>query len=166
MLQKLKKIVVVAAAAVMLSAGFATIAPKEASAHWADNNMKWALARGYITVDLRDSLATRQDAWLIFTRSLRKSSGYNYESARNYLMSRGITDGTRGTNWVTRDEMMGMIYARATGNKAWNPNNGFGDARAFGVYSRIYDGTRGSNFATRAEVVTMIRNYWAADIWV
>ncbi|MED3397887.1 protein phosphatase 2C, partial [Bacillus wiedmannii] len=42
MLKKIKKFMVVVAAAVMLSAGFATVAPKEASAHWADTQMNWA----------------------------------------------------------------------------------------------------------------------------
>ncbi|MBE5106488.1 protein phosphatase 2C [Bacillus thuringiensis] len=159
MLKKLKKIMVVAAAAVMLSAGFATVAPKEASAHWADEHMNWAREKGYITSDMRDSLATRQDAWLIFTRYIKKSRGYDYNSARKFLMSRGISDGTRGTNWITRDEMMGMIYAKDTGRKAWNPSNGFGNARSFGIDRFIYDGSRGSDFATRAEIVTMIYNY-------
>nr|WP_157405308.1 protein phosphatase 2C [Bacillus cereus] len=163
MLKKLKKFMVVAAAAVMLSAGFATVAPKEAyAAHWADDQMNWAKSKGYITSDMRDSLATRQDSWLIFTRYIKKSRGYDYNSARKLLMSRGISDGTRGTSWITRDEMMGMIYARDTGYKAWNPSNGFENARNFGISRFIYDGSRGNAFATRAEIVTMIFNY---DVW-
>ncbi|MRC32365.1 protein phosphatase 2C, partial [Bacillus thuringiensis] len=49
MLKKLKKFMIVAAAAVMLSAGFATVAPKEASSHWAYNQMNWAMRKGIIT---------------------------------------------------------------------------------------------------------------------
>ncbi|EPC8420797.1 hypothetical protein ACR3AO_003420 [Bacillus wiedmannii] len=39
MLKKLKKVMFVAIAAITLSTGFATIAPKEASAHWADQEI-------------------------------------------------------------------------------------------------------------------------------
>ncbi|MGG4560866.1 protein phosphatase 2C [Bacillus toyonensis] len=160
MLKKLKKVMVVAVAGIMLSTGFATVAPNKAhAAHWADEQMKWAKSNGYITADMRDSLATRQDVWLIFTRYIKNSRGYDYNSARKFLMSRGISDGTRGTDLITRDEMMGMIYAKDTRRKAWNPSNGFGDARNFGINRFIYDGSRGNAFATRAEIITMIFNY-------
>lgn len=43
---------IVAIAAIMLSAGFTTAAPNEAhAAHWAGDQMRWALNSGYITAD-------------------------------------------------------------------------------------------------------------------
>ncbi|MDO8161671.1 protein phosphatase 2C [Bacillus toyonensis] len=158
MLKKIKKFMVVAAAAVMLSAGFATVAPKEASAHWADNQMNWAKKTGIITADLRDSLATRQDMWLMSMRFVYKTSGdFTYEDARSYAIRYGISDGTRGTNWITRSEAAAMVY-QIRYDSVWNPTDGFyySDRRA--KAKGIFDGTRGNDFATRAEVVTMLYN--------
>ncbi|MFP3379695.1 protein phosphatase 2C [Bacillus sp. SIMBA_069] len=159
MLNKLKKFMVVTAAAVMLSTGFATVAPKEAhAAHWADDVMEWAMVRSYILVDMRDSLATRQDMWLILTRAKNRSAGYNYESARDFVKNSRISDGTRGTNWVTRDEAATMALQAMGYYNIYHPSFNF--TRTFGIKHYIYDGTRGDEFATRAEVVSMI--YFAA----
>ncbi|KPU55551.1 protein phosphatase 2C [Bacillus wiedmannii] len=158
MLKKLKKFMIVAAAAVMLSAGFATIAPKEASAHWADSEMNWAMRKGIITAYMPDNLATRQDMWLMLTRKIHGSSGdYGYDYAWLFVRSRGISDGSRGTNWITRSEAAAMVLqTRYKG--IWSPEHGFyySDQRAKSI--GIFDGTRGNEFATRAEVVTMIYN--------
>ncbi len=90
----------------MLSAGFATVAPKEASAHWADNQMNWAMRKGIITSYNPDNLATRQDMWLMMTRDILGWSGdFGYDYARYTLMGPHITDGTRGSDWVTRSEI-------------------------------------------------------------
>ncbi|PDY49812.1 protein phosphatase 2C, partial [Bacillus cereus] len=59
MLKKLKKVMVVAIAAITLSTGFATIAPKEASAHWADQEIDWAFRKGIMRNDYRNSPALR-----------------------------------------------------------------------------------------------------------
>ncbi|HDX9589273.1 TPA: protein phosphatase 2C [Bacillus pseudomycoides] len=158
MLKKLKKFMVVAAAAVMLSAGFVTAAPNEAhAAHWADTQMNWAMNKGYITADLRDNLATRQDVWLILTRA-KKNAGaaFDYNYARDYVIGNGISDGTRGTNWVTRDECAAMIL-RAKGFIT-SSSDEFSNIREYGKKYGIYDGSRGNDFATRAEVVTMMYN--------
>ncbi|WP_088312213.1 protein phosphatase 2C [Bacillus cereus] len=161
MLKKLKKVIIIAAAAVMLSAGFATAAPNEAhAAHWADKQMKWALSYGYVRADLRDNYATRQDAWLIMARWAHQ--GYfmgSYEDARKFVVKDRISDGTRGTNWVTRNEMAAMIYNYTSPNQGgWTPNGGFEEAIKWGRFFGIYDGTRGNDPATRAEVVTMLYN--------
>ncbi|MGK3615014.1 protein phosphatase 2C [Bacillus cereus] len=157
MLKKLRKFMVIAAAAVMLSAGFATVAPKEASAHWADTQMNWAFNKGIITADLRDGLATRQDVWIMIARWDGNYVG-NYEKARQYVVRNGISDGTRGTNWVTRNETVAMLYNYFYGNGGWTPNKGFGNAFSWGRTVGVYDGSRGNDAATRAEVVTMIYN--------
>lgn len=162
MLNKLKKFMIVAAAAVMLSAGFATVAPKEASAHWADTQMDWAMSHKIVTADLRDNLATRQDSWLMLARYMYKSD-LSYAQARSYLMSSGLspmTDGTRGTNWVTRNEVVAMMYNYNNYGGAWQPGIGFEWSRSWGAYHSIFDGKRGDDFATRAEVVGMIYNSW------
>ncbi|MEH7753615.1 protein phosphatase 2C [Bacillus toyonensis] len=159
MFKKFKKFMMFAAAAIMLSAGFATAAPHEAhAAHWADNQMHWAFNKGIITADLRDSFATRQDAWLMISRWNGNFVG-NYEQARQYMMRKGLSDGTRGTNWVTRNEFIGMLYKMRTGNSPWNPNTGFQAANYWGSEFYIFDGTRGNDAATRAEVISMMYNY-------
>ncbi|MCU5376173.1 protein phosphatase 2C [Bacillus cereus] len=157
MLKKLKKFMIVTAAAVMLSVGFATVAPQEASAHWADIEMNWAFKNGYVTADLRDSLATRQDTWLMITRVDTKSSGYNYDIARNYVIRRDISDGSRGTNWITRSEAAAMILLmNHRGIATWDPAYGFAKTDMWAKRFGFFDGTRGNEFATRAEVVSML----------
>ncbi|HDX9589272.1 TPA: protein phosphatase 2C [Bacillus pseudomycoides] len=159
MLKKLKKFMFVTAAAVMLSVGFATYAPKEASAHWADKEMNWAYNRGIITADLRDSLATRQDAWLMTARYM-SCKDMSYEQARRYLMNQGqgMTDGTRGTNWITRNEYAAMLYKYRNYGPAWYPDDGFETVIEWAWKNNIYNGGRGNDFATRAEIVTMLYN--------
>ncbi|PEL40242.1 protein phosphatase 2C [Bacillus toyonensis] len=161
MLKKLKKIMVVAAAAVTLSVGFATFSPKEASAHWADTQINWAFNNSIITADMRDSLATRQDMWLMMLRHEFKNlyySDYNYNTARNYAVLHGYTDGTRGTNWVTRSEAAAFASSMAGYKNIWNSATGFSESDRRAKNLGIFDGTRGNEFATRAEVVTMIYN--------
>ncbi|UFI00682.1 protein phosphatase 2C [Bacillus toyonensis] len=160
MLKKFKKFMIVAAAAVMLSAGFATAAPNEAhAAHWADDHMNWAMRYGYITSDLRDSYATRQDTWLIMTRVIFERGGLDYNYARSYVINHGISDGTRGTNWVTRQEVAAMIY-----NNHHSDRPGFAATNAYAVKWYIFDGTRPTEPATRAEVVTMLHK--AKPFWM
>nr|WP_088312255.1 protein phosphatase 2C [Bacillus cereus] len=159
MLKKLKKIMVVVAAAVMLSAGFATVAPKEASAHWADGAMDWGLRNGYITADLRDSYATRQDTWLIITRVANDlSGGSSYAASRNYVMNRKISDGSYPEAYVKRDELVTMLY------RAAHPSSklGLNDSQAWewAWKKGIWDSKRVFDPATRAEVMTMIRQAW------
>ncbi|OWW09718.1 protein phosphatase 2C [Bacillus sp. MB353a] len=156
MLKKLKRFMVVAAAAVTLSVGFATFAPKEASAHWADKQMNWAMSEGYLKSDMRDSLATRQDAWLILSRYYGGKRDFSYEQARQFVIRNGISDGSRGTNWITRNEMVGMLYQKYNWTKAWTPEGGFSKANAWGKARGLFDGTRGNDFATRAEVITIL----------
>ncbi|MGH0828493.1 MULTISPECIES: protein phosphatase 2C [Bacillus] len=161
MLKKLKRFMVVAAAVVTLSAGFVTAAPEEAhAAHWADQDFRWAFAHGIITADLRDNLATRQDAWLMIYRaqlnSKDKRRQATYNQARNYVISAGYSDGSRGTNWITRDELVGMFYQGAGNGSAWNSKSGFSHSRNWGIRWGYYDGTRGNDFATRAEVVSIL----------
>ncbi|QWG52454.1 protein phosphatase 2C [Bacillus mycoides] len=160
MLKKIKKFMIVAAAAVMLSAGFATVAPNEAhAAHWADKQMNWAFSNRIITADLRDSYATRQDAWLMITRATRPLFLGGFEDARKSVVERGISDGTRGTNWVTRNEMAAMIFNyTALDSNGWTPQGGFEEAIKWGRIYGYFDGTRGNDAATRAEVVTMLYN--------
>ncbi|WP_313954400.1 protein phosphatase 2C [Bacillus cereus group sp. BfR-BA-01523] len=159
MLKKLKKFIVVAAAAIMLSAGFATAAPTEAQARsWSDPGIDWGLSKGYITVDMRDSLATRQDMWLIITRIKNKSRGYDYNSARRYVMSYGISDGLRGSNWITRNEAVAMIF-QTKYNGAYQ--SGWQNSTDWGRGSGVYDGTRGNDFATRGEIMQML---WKAHV--
>nr|WP_088312211.1 protein phosphatase 2C [Bacillus cereus] len=160
MLKKLKKIMVVVAAAVMLSAGFATVAPKEASAHWADGAMDWGLRNGYITADFRDSYATRQDTWLIITRVANDlSGGSSYAASRNYVMNRKISDGSYPEAYVLRDDVVTMLYRASR-----PPTNPMGindwQAGSWGIQKGIYDGRRMLSPATRAEVMTMIRQAW------
>ncbi len=158
MLNKLKKFMIVAAAAVMLSAGFATIAPKEASAHWADSKMNWAMRKGIITAYMPDNLATRQDMWLMIIRYRYGESGpMNFESARHDVIRLGISDGSRGTNWITRSEAAAMV-SQIKYNSLWSPTAGFYDSDQRAKKLGIFDGTRGNDFATRAEVVTMLYN--------
>ncbi|UYX50584.1 protein phosphatase 2C [Bacillus thuringiensis] len=160
MLNKLKKFMVIAAATVMLSVGFATISPNAASAHWADKQMNWAFNKRIITADLRDSYATRQDAWLMITRATQPLFLMGgYEEARQSVIKRRISDGTRGTNWVTRNEMAAMIFNyTAKDRDGWTPQGGFEEAIKWGRIYGYYDGTRGNDAATRAEVVTMLYN--------
>ncbi|SCC46169.1 protein phosphatase 2C [Bacillus wiedmannii] len=166
MLKKLKKFMIVAAAAVMLSVGFATAAPNEAhAAHWADKQMNWAMNEGYITADMRDNLATRQDVWLILTRYYANSGEphNSYEEARQFVQKNNISDGSRGTNWITRNELVGMLYQKYYWTNAWTPEGGFSKAIAWGKARGLFDGTRGNDFATRAEVITILYKhefYW------
>ncbi|MDO8161721.1 protein phosphatase 2C [Bacillus toyonensis] len=158
MLKKLKKFMIVAAAAVMLSAGFATIAPKEASAHWADSKMDWAMRKGIITAYMPDNLATRQDMWLMIMRyHYGKTDNYNYVDAWAFVKTRGISDGSRGTNWITRSEAAAMV-SQIKYNSLWSPTAGFYDSDQRAKKLGIFDATRGNDFATRAEVVTMLYN--------
>ncbi|MGH0424235.1 protein phosphatase 2C [Bacillus pretiosus] len=160
MLKKFKRFMVVAAAAVMLSAGFATFAPKEASAHWADTQMDWAKKHKIITADLRDSYATRKDSWLMLARYF-SNTNFSYEGARRHVMSRGLyplTDGTRGNDLITRNEFVAMLYNQENFGGAWDPELGFERSRAWGARYSIFDGKRGNDFATRAEVISMLYN--------
>ncbi|WP_242248933.1 protein phosphatase 2C [Bacillus cereus group sp. BfR-BA-01523] len=159
MLNKLKKFMVITAAAVMLSAGFATAAPKEAhAAHWADQEMRWAFYHGIVTADLRDNLATRQDAWLMIFRANNegRTAGKGYNEARNWVISKGYSDGSRGTNWITRDELVGMFYQGLGNGNSWSSTNGFKNSRNWGIRWDYYDGSRGNDFATRAEVISIL----------
>ncbi|WIG23697.1 protein phosphatase 2C [Bacillus anthracis] len=162
MLKKLKRFMVVAAAAVMLSAGFATVAPKEASAHWADNNMNWAMNNGYIKSDNRDSYLTRQETWLVLGRYHQKRPQWpnskplnTYEQGRQYAMHERFSDGSRGTDYITRDEVAVMLvrflYLNLDYKRAVQAAKNWG----------LYDGSRGSSYATKAEIVTMMHNFAA-----
>ncbi|MFT9870008.1 protein phosphatase 2C [Bacillus mobilis] len=156
MLKKIKKFIVVAAATITLSAGFATISPQAASAHWADTQMDWAFNKGIINTDLRDSPATRQDAWLIMERLYTGANGYNYNDARSFARQLRIAEDGRPTNWVTREEMGSFLYSFryiAYTNKSWP---GFGTTTTWATGNGIFDGSRPQDVATRAEVVTMI----------
>ncbi|PGC34644.1 protein phosphatase 2C [Bacillus toyonensis] len=158
MLKKLKKVIVVAIAAITLSTGFATIAPKEASAHWADQEIDWAFRKGIMRNDYRDSPALRQDVWMMVSRF----NGHwvkNYDEARQYMMSRGYSDGTRGGSYITRNEMIATLYAVRFNTKAWTPNGGFSNSIAWGTDKGLYDGSRGNDAATRAEAATMLYRY-------
>ncbi|MGK3616507.1 protein phosphatase 2C [Bacillus cereus] len=160
MLKKIKKIMVVVAAAVMLSAGFATIAPKEASAHWADGAMDWGLRNGYITADLRDNYATRQDTWLIITRVANDlSGGSSYEAARKYVISREISDGSYPREYVKREDVVRMLFRASHGPTNPKYLNDW-QASGWGASKGIWDGRRSDDPATRAEVMTMIRQAW------
>ncbi|MGU3355155.1 protein phosphatase 2C [Bacillus sp. M5A3_1b] len=155
---------VVVAAAVMLSAGFATVAPKEASAHWADGAMDWGLRNGYITADLRDSYATRQDTWLIITRVANDlSGGSSYTASRNYVMNRKISDGSNPQAYVTRGQVCQMLY-RAAHPGAYgtiDDHGAYSWARAKKIVQEADGrGARVAEAATRAEVMTMIRQAW------
>ncbi|EJQ93127.1 hypothetical protein IGW_02728 [Bacillus cereus ISP3191] len=157
MLKKIKKIMVIATAVVMLSVGFATLSPKAASAHWADTHMNWALNKGYITADLRDNLEIRQNAWLIMVRAWNDAPGIGMDGAHNFARQLRVADG-RPLNHVTRQEMASFIYNfrnLAYTNKTWP---GFSTTNAWAVRNKIYDGSRPTDYATRAEVVTMIHN--------
>ncbi len=161
MLKKLKKFMVVAVAGIMLSTGFATVAPNEAHvAHWADKQMNWAFNKRIITADLRNNYATRQDAWLMISSATQPLFLFNgYEQARQSVIKNRISDGTRGTDWVTRNEMVAMIYNyTARDHDGWTSHGGFEEAIRWGRIMGIYDGSRGNDPATRAEVVTMLYN--------
>ncbi|MEC3467685.1 protein phosphatase 2C [Bacillus tropicus] len=156
MLKKIKKFIVVAATTITLAAGFATISPQAASAHWADTQMNWALNNGYVTADMRDSLATRQDAWLIMTRAWNDAPGIGLTGAHNFAKQLRIAEDGRPTNWVTREEMATFLYNLryiAFTNKPWP---GFGTTSNWAARNGIFDGSRPQAFATRGEVVTMI----------
>ncbi|ENJ6138924.1 protein phosphatase 2C (plasmid) [Bacillus cereus] len=158
MLKKLKKFMIVAAAAVTLSTGFATIAPKEASAHWADPQMYWAIRNYVIKFDMRESPAYRKDVWIMIANYSQRR--YNtYDEARQYVIRRGISDGSRGNDQITRNEMVGMLYQLHFHSPSWSPKGGFTNAIAWGTDKGIYDGSRGNDPAKRAEVVTMLYNY-------
>ncbi|MED3398246.1 protein phosphatase 2C, partial [Bacillus wiedmannii] len=77
---------------------------------------------------------------------------------RQFLGYLDVTDGTRGTNWVTRDEMAGMLYQYRLKSPAWSPETGFHNSNNWAKSAGIFDGSRGNDFATRAEVVSMIYN--------
>ncbi|PEM80127.1 protein phosphatase 2C [Bacillus toyonensis] len=158
MLKKLKKTMVVAAAAVMLSAGFATVAPKEASAHWADNAITWVFGKGYAQSDYRYKPAIRQDVWVMLARY----NGYWVKSpdeARQVMIRRGISDGSRPYAQITRNEMVGMLYQLHFHKPAWDPRAGFNNANVWGESNGIFDGSRGNEIATRGEVFVMLYNY-------
>ena len=158
MLKNLKTMVV-AAAAVMLSTGFATVAPNEAhAAHWADKQITWAFQNGVITVDMRDSLTTRQDMWVMMLRYEFKNVNYDYNNARNYVIAHGYSDGSRGTSRVTRSEAAAMVSSMAGYKSLWNSATGFSESDRRAKRLGIFDGTRGNDFATRAEVISMIYN--------
>ncbi|PFQ62901.1 protein phosphatase 2C [Bacillus cereus] len=157
MLKKLKKIMVVAAAAVMLSAGFATVAPKEASAHWADNAITWVFGKGYAQSDYRHKPAIRQDVWVMLARF----NGYWVKSpdeARQVVIRLGISDGSRPYAQITRNEMVGMLYQDHFHQPAWDSRGGFSNAIAWGE-NGIFDGSRGNEIATRGEVFVMLYNF-------
>ncbi|MRD34555.1 protein phosphatase 2C [Bacillus thuringiensis] len=157
MLKKLKKFMVVAAAAVMLSAGFATVAPKEASAHWADNAITWVFGKGYAQSDYRHKPAIRQDVWVMLSRytgNWVKSP----EEARQVVIRQGISDGSRPNAQITRNEMVGMLYQYHFNSPAWDSRGGFSNAIAWGE-NGIFDGSRGNEVATRGEVFVMLYNY-------
>ncbi|PEN45033.1 protein phosphatase 2C [Bacillus wiedmannii] len=159
MFKKIKKFMIVAAAAVTLSVGFTTLAPKEASAHWADAQITWALQNKIITVDMRDSLASRQEMWLMMMRQEWKyDSSYNYDSARDFVIIHGYSDGSRGANWVTRSEAAAMTLSFAGYKSYWDPKFGFEQSDRQAKRMGIFDGTRGNEFATRAEVIAMLYN--------
>ncbi|WP_412678194.1 protein phosphatase 2C [Bacillus wiedmannii] len=160
MFKKIKKFMIIAAAAVMLSVGFATVAPKEASAHWADTQMNWAMDNGYIKSDNRDSYLTRQETWLVLSRYHQKRPQWpnskplnTYEQGRQYVMYEGISDGLRGTDTITRNEVAVMLvhflYPKADYNRSIQAAKNWG----------LYDGTRGTSYATKAEIVTMMHNF-------
>ncbi|HFT5903653.1 TPA: protein phosphatase 2C [Bacillus cereus] len=156
--KKFKKTMVVAAAAVMLSAGFATVAPKEASAHWADNAITWVFGKGYAQSDYRYKPAIRQDVWVMLARY----KGYWVKSpqeASQTLVRLGVTDGTRPYAQITRNEMVGMLYQNLFHSPAWDSRGGFSNAIAWGESNGIFDGTRGNEIATRGEVFVMLYNY-------
>lgn len=158
MLKKFKRFMVVAAAAVMLSAGFATVAPKEASAHWADNAITWVFGKGYAQSDYRYKPAIRQDVWVMLSRY----NGYwvkSPEEARQVVIRRGISDGSRPYAQITRNEMVGMLYQDHFNRSAWDPRAGFNNAIVWGESNGIFDGTRGNEIATRGEVFVMLYNY-------
>ncbi|MFT2139120.1 protein phosphatase 2C [Bacillus cereus] len=157
MFKKTKRFMVVAAAAVTLSTGLATVAPQEAqAAHWADVDMRWAFYHGIITADLRDNLATRQDAWLMIYRANLGDKSKGYSTARNWVISNHYSDGSRGTDWITRDELVGMFYQGMGNGPAWTSKYGFYNSRHWGMDFGFYDGSRGNDFATRAEVVSIL----------
>jgi len=161
MLKSLKKILVVAATTIMLFTGFATVAPRDASAHWADGAMDWGLRNGYITADLRDNYATRQDTWLIITRVANNlSGGSSYDASHKYVTSRKISDGLNPEAYVTREQVYTMLY-----RVAYPDSYGTTDykALAWAVKNRITTDGRRADFATRAEVMTMIRQAWYID---
>ncbi|HGO9417101.1 TPA: protein phosphatase 2C [Bacillus cereus] len=149
---------VVAAAAVMLSAGFATVAPKEASAHWADNAITWVFGKGYAQSDYRYKPAIRQDVWVLlarYTGNWVKSP----EEARQVVIRSGISDGSRPNAQITRNEMVGMLYQNHFHQPAWDPRAGFNNAIVWGESNGIFDGSRGNEVATRGEVFVMLYNY-------
>ncbi|MGG3647107.1 hypothetical protein [Bacillus wiedmannii] len=48
-------------------------------------------------------------------------------------MANRISDGTRGTNWVTRNEMIAMIYNyTARDRDGWTPQGGFEETIRWG----------------------------------
>ncbi|MFA2568047.1 protein phosphatase 2C [Bacillus wiedmannii] len=158
MLKKIKKFIVVAATAAILFTGFATIAPKEASAHWADDAATWVFRKGYAQTDLRNSPAIRQDTWVMLSRL----KGYwvkSPEEARATLMRLGVSDGSRPTSPITRYEMVGMLYTDHFQVPSWSPNGGFSNAIAWGESNGIFTDTRGNEVATRGEVFVMLYNY-------
>ncbi|KAA0795171.1 protein phosphatase 2C [Bacillus wiedmannii] len=152
MLKKLKKVMFVAIAAITLSTGFATIAPKEASAHWADQEIDWAFRKGIMRNDYRDSPALRQDVWIMVSR-FNGRWVKNYDEARQYMMSRGYSDGTRGGSYMT------TLFAVRFNTKVWNPTTGFSKAIAWGEDFGIYTNTRGNDAVTRAEAATMLYRF-------
>ncbi|EJQ49866.1 hypothetical protein SAMN04487767_103212 [Bacillus wiedmannii] len=164
MLKKLKKVMFVVIAAITLSTGFATIAPKEASAHWADPQMDWAIRNYVIKFDMRDSPAYRKDFWIMIANYSQRR--YNsYDEARQYVINRGISDGSRGADRITRHEAVAMLYQKRFNSPAWSPKGGFSNSIAWGTGQGIYDGSRGNDFATRAEVITMLYKYTDKGKW-
>ncbi|MED3398245.1 hypothetical protein [Bacillus wiedmannii] len=56
-----------------------------------------------------------------------------YEDARKSVLANRISDGTRGTNWVTRNEMIAMIYNyTARDRDGWTPQGGFEETIRWG----------------------------------
>ncbi|WP_255451152.1 protein phosphatase 2C [Bacillus sp. AY3-1] len=159
MLKKLKKVMFVVIAAITLSTGFATIAPKEASAHWADPQMNWAIRNNIVRFDMREGPAYRKDVWIMMANYQTKKLTFSYEDARQHVISQGISDGSRGDDRITRDEMVGTLFQYHFKSPAWSPKGGFTNSMAWGTDKGIYDGSRRNDFANRAEVITMMYKY-------
>ena len=85
--------------------------------NWARDAIAWAYENGYVngtsaTTFNPNGSITRQQMWMILAR-LSGASPANMAEAREWAMSSGVTDGTSGSNAMTRQQMVTFLYRYA-----------------------------------------------------
>lgn len=82
--------------------------------YYADDAIAWVYRNGYMTGTSAttfdpDGKISRQQLWMILAR-LSGEAPANAEEARNWAISNQISDGTKATETITRQQMMVFLY--------------------------------------------------------